>query len=304
MFIFNLKNTKHKCCFLSEINEWKKREVIRNRKRFMETYKSVLAYIAGTKNGEDYVKVFLNYNDAEAIKKFQESTYFEKKPTFEFLNVQMRILEERSLKLKEVPYIAWNIRKNMDKIIQSEGERLFTLHSNIAGFGIDRMLLKNGQFGDPCIVLYCYDETIVPFGEEKLPTHLKGFPVDIREDFILFGHCIRSCSRLQTGCSIGIPGVKSSGSVGFFVRSTVSASENGFLTAAHVALSEKDMALSNEGSLHGAHKIIHPSSLDSEKNSVVGTVSRSVCKNFGPGQTGVDAAFVKFDKPTSGGKVI
>lgn len=297
-------------CFLSEVTEWEKREVIQNRETFLKKYSSVLSYIAGTKNGQDFVKVFLNDDDEEAKEKFKESTYLEKITTFEFINVQRRINEERLKMLKEkkkrkpvAPSIAGNIRKNIDKIIQSEGEKLIATHSNVTGLGIDRQLLENGRFGDPCIVLYCFDKTLVPFGEGKLPVHLKGYPVDIREDFIMFGLCSSGCNPLKKGCSIGIPGVRSSGSVGFFVRSTVSSTENGFLTAAHVALSEEDMALSNDGILHGAHQIIHPSSEDSEVNEITGIVSRGVCKNIGPEETGIDAALVTFDKPTSGGKV-
>lgn len=258
------------------------------------------------KKSKDTVEEILR---EKILEKFENNTVFKENPSLAFVNVK-NVLEERFEKLKEkgkqnpvAPPIPGYERDKIHKIIQSEGERIIATYSNVTGLGVDRKLLENGQFGESCIVLYCFDKTLVPFGEDKLPTRLKGCSVDIRLDFIMFGLCNSGCNPLKKGCSIGIPEIKKAGSVGFFVRSTISSSENGFLTAAHVALSEKNMELSNKGSLEGIHEIIHPSLQDSERNSVVGTVSRSVCKNIGPEETGVDAAFVKFQKPTSGGTV-
>lgn len=297
----------------------------------MMTFPSVVGYIAGTKDGKEAVKVFFDQDIEELeeksgekskektvekqlrekiLEKFQRSTYFKNKPTVSFVNVK-NIIEERSKMLKGngkhtpvAPFIPGETRDNIDKIIQSEGERIITTYSNVMGLDIDRMLLENGQFGDACIVLYCFDKTVVPFGEESLPTHLKGCPVDIREEFIMFGHCSSSCDPLKQGCSIGIPEEEKAGSVGFFVRSTVSL-DKGFLTAAHVALKEIDIPISDSGFVVGTHKIVHPSSGDSKQNKIVGIVSRSVRKSIGPKdkETGVDVAYVKFDTPTPGGKL-
>lgn len=124
----------------------------------------------------------------------------------------------------------------------------------------------------------------------------------------MFGHCA-DCPTLNIGCSIGIPSVKSAGSVGFFVRSNDSQGccKNGFLTAAHVAIKDCDELYERRSlfSKHPlasmSHAIVHPSYVDNNANVVIGRVIESFFGNYGPNGTGIDAAFVQTNHRKLGG---
>lgn len=197
----------------------------------------------------------------------------------------------------------------MNEVIQSQAERVFANHSSIIGIEISNVRSKNNVIVNECsIVLLCLDESIVPFGESPLPKSLGDYPCDVRKEFVLFGHC-DNCQTLNIGCSIGIPSVKSAGSVGFFVRSidTQGCSKNGFLTAAHVAIEhcnelyENRSLLSAHSLAEESHTIVHPSCLDNTDNIVIGEVIESFIGNFGPSGIGIDAAFVQTNQKTPGG---
>lgn len=132
----------------------------------------------------------------------------------------------------------------MREIIQEQGDAIYSKYSNVVGIGISPErsvgdLIQN----EPCIVLYCLDKNIIPFGETQLPESIAGWPCDIREDFVMFGTCPFPCPSSsqnvpEPGCRIGIPSVESAGSVGFLVESNyqVNTLGSGFLTASHVAI--------------------------------------------------------------------
>lgn len=74
-----------------------------------------------------------------------------------------------------------------------------------------------------CIVLYCLDKNIILFGEKLLLELIVGWFCDIREDFVMFGKCLRLCllfslNFFEFGCSIGIFFVDFVGFVGFLVE--------------------------------------------------------------------------------------
>lgn len=74
-----------------------------------------------------------------------------------------------------------------------------------------------------CIVLYCLDKIIILFGEKLLLEMIVGWFCDIREDFVMFGKCLRLCllfswNFFEFGCSIGIFFVDFVGFVGFLVE--------------------------------------------------------------------------------------
>lgn len=140
----------------------------------------------------------------------------------------------------------------------------------------------------------------VPFGERKLPTILEGYPVDIREDYVMFGHC-SNCPPLNNGYSIGRHSSDQTGSVGFLVKSNnpTSSPEFGFVTAAHEAvecfteLCDNNALLSQHRLYNKRCEIVHPSWNDSNnQNNIIGRVSEAFCGNFGTEKTGIDAALV------------
>ena len=125
------------------------------------------------------------------------------------------------------------ITKNIiEKIVETEEEKMYAKHSNLVGIGISNVLVQHESvIRTPCIVLYCLDKTLVPFGENPLPRYIKGYPCDIREDLVVFGSCDH-CSTLNPGCNIGSKISSKSGSAGFLVEQQNR--YKGFLTAAHV----------------------------------------------------------------------
>lgn len=67
-----------------------------------------------------------------------------------------------------------------------------------------------------CIVFFCLEESILPYGESLQTKNLEGHPCAFRKEFVMCGH-FAGCPTLNIGCRIGIPLVKLAGrSVGFF----------------------------------------------------------------------------------------
>lgn len=293
------------------VHEWKKRNVFKN-SAVLKKHPSVQTYIAGTRDGVHVVKVFL-IGDDKTNAEIQLRKHYPDVP-FEFVDVESEsdnILKNME-KIKKCEQTALEInkesRKKMNEVIQSHAEKVFANHSSIIGIEISNVRSKNNVIvNEFSIVLLCLDESIVPFGESPLPKSLGDYPCDVRKEFVMFGHCA-DCQTLNIGCSIGLPSVKSAGSVGFFVRSIdIEGSKNGFLTAAHVAIDrcnelyENSSLLSTHSLAEQSHEIIHPSCVDNTVNIVIGEVIESFIGNFGPNGIGIDAAFVQTNQKQSGG---
>lgn len=238
---------------LTEIEEWLKREVVRD-KSVLQNHQTILKYITGYRDSVDkkqVVKVFLNCEDKESEIFFKSCCDFSKDIQFEFVNVekskdrnkeveQLRILERKA------PAADTSTRKQLKQIIQDHGKKIYALHSNVVGIQIGKARrVGNSIQKGPCIILYCLDTCLIPFGEKPLPESIAGWPCDIREDFVRFGRCPKNCpaqnpSFPDPGCSIGMKSDSSSGSAGFLYESREPNNElgDGFFTAAHVAVKD------------------------------------------------------------------
>lgn len=289
------------CCFLV-VKEWKQREVVNHRETL--EYPKILTYVAGKKDNDVVVKVFLRCDDSNTETFFKTKCPLIKK---EFVDVSKQCkLESHE---KEAFSMEQATRKKLSSIIKIHGEKLMAKHSVIVSLGVGRIKTTDSTYGNPCIVLHCLDTILIPFGEEPLPAYIAGYPVDIRESFVLLGSCL-NCTSFNTGCGIGRPSHSSVGSVGFLVKSNVSSSstETGFLTAAHVALENfqdlyfRNALLSQDPLRNTSHEIVHPPCT----NNVVGNVVESFCGNYGYGEEkiGMDAAFVKDKDARVGGTSI
>lgn len=287
---------------------WKKRE-LKGDKEALVKQPPVLHYIAGTKYENPFVKVFVR-QDLGMKKIFLEDT------TFEFVNVfeksaKKRELEKIKSKEKEAPILSDDIRIDMNKIINSQAETIYANHTTVSGLGVSNVRYEgNNLINDPCIVIYCLDKFLIPYGETPLPKHLEGYPCDKREGVFMFGYCA-DCRNVSPnpGCSIGMPYDKYTGSAGFTVKSTGPNYLTGFLTAAHVSIDEL-LDLYEEGLLlsrcrcdfaERKHEIIHPSWSYFERNNVIGEVKESFIGNF-QDTLGIDAAFVQSYQKRLGGK--
>lgn len=238
---------------LTEIEDWLKREVVRDRS-VLKNHPSILKYITGYRDSVDkkqVVKVFLNCEDKELEKFFKSCCDFSEDKQFEFVNVEkskdrnkeverLRILERKA------PAADTSTRKQLKQIIQDHGKKIYALFSNVVGIQIGKAR-RVGKLiqEEPCIILYCLDKCLIPFGEKPLPETIAGWPCDIREDFVRFGRCPKNCpaqnqSLPDPGCSIGIKSDSSSGSAGFLYESKepTNAFGDGFFTAAHVAVKD------------------------------------------------------------------
>lgn len=245
---------------LTEIEEWLKREVVCDRS-VLKDHPSILKYITGYRdsvNKTQVVKVFLKCEDKESEMIFKKSCDASKHLQFEFVNVERskdKKKEVKQIRLRErkAPAVDSSTRKQLKLIIQEHRKKIYALFSNVVGLRIG----KARQVGDliqeePCIVLYCLDKSLIPFGEKRLPESIAGWPCDIREEFFRFGRCPGNCpARHQglpdPGCNIGIKSDSSSGSAGFLYESREPSNKlgNGFLTAAHVAVKDLERLYPN-----------------------------------------------------------
>lgn len=291
----------------------------------MKKHPSIIKYITGYRDSNDQkqvVKVYLHGEDKEAERVFKNCCGVSKDTQFEFENVE-RSKEKSNEKLevlkqceRKAPAIDNSIRKQLKKIIQEHGDIIYARHSNVIGIRIG----KARRVGDtiqeqPCLVLYCLDKFLIPFGEKHLPEDIAGWPCDIREDFVRFGICHNRCPASEQnlpdpGCSIGIPSDDSSGSVGFLVESKnpLHTFEFGFLTASHVAIKRFEQLYHDEKllSMHflklNNHLIVHPSWIDNERiDHIVGKVVESFCGNYGLEKIGLDFAVIATNYCRNGG---
>lgn len=265
-------------------------------------HKSILNLIAGIKNDKPTLKVFLGIDDQEAILFIKDHPGIPKGTVFEFFVVSSN--KEQKDQAKRKNHTSFPIEKNMremlSKTIKNQGERIYAKHSIVVGLGIGNMDC-NGQIV-PCIIIYCLDKDLVPFGEEPLPKTLEGFYCDIREDFIMFGACF-DCHKIahpNPGCCIGLPS-NGIGSAGFLAKTNESGLEtSGFLTAAHVAaenwtdLYYNKVLLSELEIDQYNYEIVHCPLLPNDNSGqIIGKVRESYCGNWGPEDIGIDAAFVQ-----------
>lgn len=202
------------------------------------------------------------------------------------------------------PPVSESERNRLSNIIYSHAERLYANHSTIVGIGISNVRSIDGIIiAMPCIVIYCSDRSIKPFGEKSLPTSIGGCICDIRENIILFGTCT-DCGEenAKPGCSVGMTFSSVHGSAGFLAKSnSTRKDETGFITAAHVAirkleklyLAETFFSTCNKGdeSIVIVHPSLHHANLHSTQTALVGEVIESYCGNYL--NAGMDAAFVR-----------
>lgn len=295
------KEEKTKCMDISEmVSIWEKREAMKNISG-LGSYKSVLNLIAGIKNDKPTLKVFLSTDDQDAIRFIKDHPEIPKGTVFEFV-VKSNNEQKDPAKMKTYSSypIEKKVRKMLSKTIKNQGERIYANHSSVVGLGIGNMDC-NGQIV-PCIIIYCLDKDLVPFGEKPLPKTLEGFCCDIREDIVMFGACFdcHGIAHPNPGCCIGLP-ANGIGSTGFLVKANESGLEtSGFLTAAHVAaenwadLYYKKVLLSELEAGQYNYEIVHCPLLPNDNSGqIIGKVRESYCGNWGPEDIGIDAAFVQ-----------
>lgn len=302
---------------LTEIEEWLKREVVRD-KSVLKNHPSILKYITGYRDSVDkkqVVKVFLNCEDKESEMFFKSCCDLSKDLQFEFVNVKKfkeKTKEAKQLKLREseAPAVDNIAREELRQIIQDHGEKIYGLFSNVVGINTSNARIVGDSIKEePCIVLYSLDKSLIPFGEKPLPGMIAGKPCDIREDFFRFGRCPRNCpaqnqSLQDPGCSIGIKSDGSSGSAGFLYKSMEPTNEfgDGFFTAAHVAV--KDLIKLNSNTSFTTANfcpddniIVHPSFPDNGNvNFRVGRVVEAVFDKH------LDFAAIKINESRNEGK--
>lgn len=256
------------------------------------------------------MKVFLREDNQEARWAFEGACTVPKE------NIEFVIVSKPSPKIQEIemlratemaaPDIDKSERDNLKQIIQSQSKKIYAQYSNVIGIRISKVSFNGDTIeNQPCIVLYCLDKTLIPFGENALPKKLAGLDCDIREDFFMLGICqyCSSPNSPEPGCSIGIPSDNFSGSVGFLYKSERTF-ESGFLTASHVAIkrfeefygSELSFPCINFFYLRERHPVVHPSFSDNNnRNNEVGYVVKSYFGNFELARTltGLDFAVVQ-----------
>lgn len=285
---------------------WKQREAVKSISG-LGSYPSVLNLIAGLKDNKPTLKVILNHEDEEVKNFFKNIPGIPEKVDFVVVSSKSKKRAGTGEKKDHSFYrIDHNRRAKIDRIIKRQGERLFANHSSIVGLGIGNM--DPGQI--PCIIIYCLDKYLIPFGEKPIPKMLEGCRCDIREDIIRFGACF-DCLEIDhpnSGCCIGLPS-NGYGSAGFVVKTIGSDTEtSGFLTAAHVAaenwsdLYYKKSLLSQLDTGESRQEIVHPLVPNNENGQYIGKVRESICGNWGPKEIGIDAAFVQIYKQKIAGK--
>lgn len=273
------------------IEEWLKGEIIQDSVA-LRKYPSIVQYIVGHMgDGNPVVKVFLRHNDVEAMLHFKKCCRISEDMRFEFVNIANSKNESNESK-NQFRAVDVATRHNLKQCIDENSDKICATYTNVVGVGPGVSITDHGtQY--PCIILYCLDTTLIPFGEKPLPRFIEGFPCKFRESIALLGTCCKSGHFVMPGCSIGPPSTASSGSVGFLVESGWPINEFGcgFLTASHVAIND---FLSNRPNKNMKHLIVHPSWKDNNHiDNTVGEVFESFAGNFGIRRTGIDIAAVK-----------
>lgn len=268
------------------VKEWEKRE-IPEASEMMKKNSSILKYVCGLKHGKPCIKVFLENENEEAKRFFRtqgENISEEMQCEFVCVNEASESILEKDEKIekeeRDAPGVSEATRDKMDEIICSEGEKIYAKYSIVVGIGVSNIISKLPNVRrQPCIVLYCLDTDLIPYGENPLPFFIRGHPCDIREEVCLMmvGSC-KDCKKLNPGCDIGcdIGSEISTGSAGFLVNGKI----KGFLTAAHVVQNvdqiyiQKSDNMDNTTSNH--ERITHPS----DSSEVIGEVENYICGNY------------------------
>ncbi|XP_078329133.1 uncharacterized protein LOC111112657 isoform X2 [Crassostrea virginica] len=291
-------------CYQNSIKEYIIGCVNEEREQLLEKFPSVLTYIVGKKHGKSTIKVFLKYDDSKAEGYFRQDFH---EHVTQFVNVSKRIEENveepspykpKQLKIED--------RKRLKEVIKRHSTALTTNHSQI--FQISTGTMPDDK-EEPCIVIHCFDKSLVPIGEQELPNELEDCPIYIKEGVIMFGSC-KGCTSLKKGCSIGVPSDEDVGSIGSFVtiRNRVTLQKKtGFITAAHVALPTfkefyREKKLFSEHVIKDPYKIVH-AMLDDKTPKEIGVVSEAFCGTYKVSEAfcgtyrktykGIDAAFVE-----------
>lgn len=160
--------------------------------------------------------------------------------------------------------------------------KIYGKYSNVVGIGVSNIHIGNDNVKiTPCIVLYCLDKTLVPFGETPLSSHMGKYLCDTREKIVMFGSC-ESCLNVNPGCDIGSHFF--AGSAGFLVNSS-NCPFTGFLTAAHVVV--KDVSSIYEenspnfivNTYNQQEDIMHPSNSGKKIGVVHNCIFGNYCSN-------------------------
>lgn len=263
-------------------------------------------YIAGYKDKDQVIKVFLRSDENEeqkATDDFRRAFFSSNGMRIEFVNVIKRLkeLKEGQGQNELEKEIDNSARLQIHEVIERTKWDFFKQYSNITGIRTGRVL-SGGKAC--CIVLYCLDKHIVPFGEKPLPNEIEGWPCDHRYEFGMFAICPFRCPASdkafpELGCSIGIESeLEEPGSFGFLVQSKNNNFHQGFLTAAHVAVQDFERLYENSFLVPGfvplaiqMTNIMHHSSKSTSVR--VGSVVEAFCGNYE--RRGLDFAFVHSD---------
>ena len=136
---------------------------------------SIVTYVSGRKYGVPIVKVFLSHEDTKAKEFVNKMWGVSIRP--EFVMLSRKFTDNSKSPVKKMEQTASSMHvENMYRIIDRQSEKLMAYHSTIVAIGVDR-----NQSGFPCIVLYCLDKMLIPFGEKKIPEFLENERVEIRE---------------------------------------------------------------------------------------------------------------------------
>lgn len=292
------------------VKSWKKKDMPDT--AILKKNPHILHYITGVHGNKTVLKCFVRGDDKEE-KKIEDELKKEWFPHLKYLQIEFFNIDKESegisndeQEIEEEEKISMNLeeptRTQLEEVITKNQNHLYQRYSNIIGIGISNVRCERKEkerkfLKEPCIVLYCLDKHIVPFGEKPLPTSIDGWPCDHREDFAMLEKCPFPCPSPdydfpELGCSIG-PNLWTTGSVGFMVQSQNDSKATGFLTAAHVAVRN----LENRQhfpcvELYTTDKIWHLSSADDIKNcEEVGRVVNAFYGNYDG--RGLDVAHIE-----------
>lgn len=286
------------------VKKWKKREELHG----LVSHPSVLKYIAGQKDNNPAIKVYLSHDDTEAMNVFKQIPEI---TCLEFVNVAEKSKEIFEAEKEHTDYSSFldesRVRTKLGEIINKHAEKLYAKYSSIVGLDAGSMYIEGEM--QPCIVIYSLDKDLIPYGEDPLPKTIDGWHCDVREDIVMFGTCF-DCRHIfypNPGCCIGLPSF-GIGSAGFLAKLKGSGSPvTGFLTAAHVAaknwtdLYDFNELLSNLVTGECGDEIVHPLLPGFTDYKIIGKVKESFCGNWGEEGIGMDAAFVQNFQPQDGG---
>ena len=281
-----------------EVNEWKKRGIL-GKGDGLNNFPSVLKVLIGQKENKNCVKAFFEEKNEKAeifLKNLSGKLSLPGETIYEFIYVNEQLKRKREevneIRKREeaAPSIPSAVEQALREYIDLNAEKIYAKYSNVIGINVSNVLTKDGK-ETPCIVLYCLDKTIIPFGEKELPCMLLDFPCDIREDIMMFGSCNQCIENtLCSGCDIGSS--SKGGSAGFMFNSPF----KGFLTAAHVAVKNVGEFYKPEGTDFSCTRslqveIEHPFG----SSVIVGKVEKCILGNFN--NHGLDVAIVRMNTP-------